>query len=94
MQIIFSTRANTDLVSIAEHIALDNLCAAIELTDAILDKLKNQLLAHPNSGRPGRVEGTRELVVHRSYVVAYRVSLRNIEILTIRHASRLWPEKF
>jgi len=93
MQVIFSSRANADLVSVAKHIAIDNQKVAIELTDNIIHKLLTQLSSHPNSGKPGRVEDTRELVVHRSYVAAYRVTVDRIEILTVRHSSRLWPEK-
>ena len=45
------------------------------------------------AGRPGRVEGTRELVVHPSYLVAYRISGTEVQILTVRHAARLWPDR-
>ncbi len=48
---------------------------------------------NPYAGRPGRVEGTRELVVHESYLVAYEIA-DTINILTVRHAARLWPERF
>ncbi|MCO5106022.1 MAG: type II toxin-antitoxin system RelE/ParE family toxin [Burkholderiaceae bacterium] len=41
---------------------------------------------HPAIGRPGRVPGTRELVVPRTrYVVPYRVRGGAIEILRVFH---------
>jgi toxin ParE1/3/4 len=55
----------------------------------------NELPTRPQSGRPGRVSGTRELVVTRTpYVVPYRVQGRNIEILRVYHGARKWPEHF
>lgn len=94
MKVIFSTRANSDLVSIAEHIFKANPTAAITLTDGIIETLLTQLTSHPNSGRPGRVKGTRELVVHKTYIAAYRVTAERVEILTVRHTARLWPGAF
>lgn len=42
-------------------------------------------------GRVGRIRGTREAVLPDiSYIIAYRVG-RDIEILTIIHASQQWP---
>lgn len=49
----------------------------------------------PNSGRIGRVEGTREAVVPGSpYIVVYQVSAQSVEIVGIWHAARSWPESF
>ena len=47
----------------------------------------------PERGQPGRVPGTRELVVPRSpFVVPYRVRGRRVEILGILHGARAWPD--
>lgn len=55
----------------------------------------SRLLQYPELGRPGRVEGTRELIVPRfSFVVAYRVSESHINVLAILHATRRWPSSF
>ena len=48
----------------------------------------------PAMGRPGRVPGTRELVVHENYVVPYRVKDDVVQIIRIQHVARLWPERF
>jgi toxin ParE1/3/4 len=49
----------------------------------------------PFSGRPGRIEGTREAVVPRApYIVVYRVSEQTVEIVGVWHGARQWPESF
>ena len=92
MRVVFSARADTDLTNIAAYVARDNPAVAIALTDQIIDRLQGQLADHPNSGRPGRVANTRELVVHPSYIAAYRVDPDQVVILHIRHTGLLWPE--
>lgn len=43
-------------------------------------------------GRPGRVPGTRELVLpHFPYVIPYRVREQRAEVLHVLHTSRKWP---
>ena len=46
----------------------------------------------PQSGRPGRIEETRELVIDRTpYIVAYRIVGDTVRILRVLHGSRRWP---
>ncbi len=93
MKIVFTNRAKTDLSNIVEYIAKDDISAAGTLKIQIMQTL-SALSEHPKHGRPGRVKDTRELVVHRSYIAVYQIRKDNIEILTIRHTSRLWPVYF
>jgi addiction module RelE/StbE family toxin len=52
------------------------------------------LASHPHMGRPGRVPGTRELVVTRfPYILPYRVREQNVEILRVFHTARKWPQR-
>ncbi len=52
------------------------------------------LLQFPEGGRPGRVEGTRELIIRRTpYIVAYRVRQYCVRILRVLHSAQLWPGK-
>jgi plasmid stabilization system protein ParE len=79
------------LDEIGGHIAADNPPAAARIVGAIA-KAVQRLGAAPARGRPGRIAGTRELVVVGTpYVVAYRVHADDIEVLTIQHGAQRWP---
>ena len=79
-----------DRQRIVAFIADDNPMAAIALGDALMEKA-GQLDAFPMSGRTGRVQGTRELVVHSHYVLVYRVMGGAAEVLRVLHTSQRWP---
>ena len=82
-----------DLRGIHDYIACDNPTAARRVVKVVRDDVKI-LCDHPAIGRPGRIEGTRELVIVRyPYIVAYRETPRAAEILAIVHSSRRWPEQ-
>ena len=88
----WTRRALRRLDEIGAHIAEDNPAAAARMVSAIARGVQ-QLGDAPGRGRPGRIRGTRELViVGTSYLVAYRVAPNDIEILTIQHGAQLWPE--
>ncbi len=47
---------------------------------------------YPQSGKPGRVFGTRELVIRQyPYIIPYRVHDDTVEILRVFHTSRKVP---
>lgn len=92
MKLRWSAQSLRELEAIIEYIAADNPTAALDLAEQILSSVESVLPANPYGGRPGRVEGTRELIVHESYIVAYQVT-DAINILTVRHSARLWPEQ-
>jgi toxin ParE1/3/4 len=78
----------------AEHIAQDSPAAAAKMVIAITEAV-NFLARHPAIGRPGRVAGTRELVVSGTpYIIPYRVRGSSVEVLRIFHGARKWPEGF
>jgi len=82
------------LVAEAEYISQDNPDAAERTVVAILHAVEI-LRRFPASGRPGRVAGTRELVVSGTpYIVPYRVRDDTVELLLVFHAARKWPSKF
>lgn len=96
MKILWSPEARDDLSGIFEHILADDPGAAAALIDRI-ETLVDRLREHPALGRPGAVDGTRELAVTgSSYIVAYRADDRRraVHILAVRHGARLWPEAF
>jgi addiction module RelE/StbE family toxin len=91
-QIVWLLAALEDLRGIHGYIARDNPAAARRVIGAVRDQVK-VLQAHPSMGRPGRIEGTRELVIGRyPYIVAYRQTASTLEILAVVHTSRLWPD--
>ncbi len=83
-------RARKDLFEIVDYISDDNVDAAQQLKNEIEIKIA-QLLENPKIYRLGRVSGTREMVVRKSYVVVYLENESNISILRILHAAQQWP---
>jgi toxin ParE1/3/4 len=71
----------------------DNPARAASFVGEIKEKTE-RLLTFPALGRPGRVPGTRELVVHENYVVPYRVKDDAVHILRVQPVARLWPKPF
>lgn len=51
------------------------------------------LAQYPELGRPGRLPGIRELVVHPIYIVFYHMlpEARIVEILRVKHAAQQAP---
>ena len=48
---------------------------------------------NPQIGRPGRVPGTRELIIPKTpFIVPYRLQGNAIQILRIYHGARRGPE--
>jgi len=94
MEIKWVRLALDDLDAAGEFIARDNPEAAGRVLKRIWDAV--QLLAeHPDAGRPGRVPGTRELVVADTpFIIPYRVVQRTVQILRVLHGKRQWPRRF
>lgn len=90
MRLIWTLPARADRRGIYGHIEADNPRAAAEI-DAIFDRRSAQLILHPLLGRPGRVPGTRELVVHSNYMLIYEVEGEAVLILRVMHVARRWP---
>ncbi|MGB2643593.1 MAG: type II toxin-antitoxin system RelE/ParE family toxin [Candidatus Acidiferrum sp.] len=86
--------ALANLEAEAGYIAEDNPAAADRVVQRILRAVA-LLRKNPAIGRPGRVPGTRELIVPNTpYIVPYRVRADTLEILRVFHAARKWPDKF
>jgi toxin ParE1/3/4 len=78
----------------ATYIAGDDPAAAKLVVERILAAVA-MLEDQPALGRPGRVPGTRELVVMKTrYVVPYRVCDEVVEILRVFHSSRRLPRRW
>jgi addiction module RelE/StbE family toxin len=94
MRVRYTRRAKDDLVEIYTYIAEENPPAARQVIAKIREGVKH-LAHHPHVGRIGRVADTRELVIPRfPYIVVYRVRDDGVQILSIFHSSREWPDEF
>jgi addiction module RelE/StbE family toxin len=84
-------RALMSLDAEAEYIARDSPAAAQRLVRTI-EQMVELLASHPALGRPGRVQGTRELVIPDTpYIIPYRVRQGRMEVLRVFHAARKGP---
>ena len=78
----------------ASFIAADDAASARLVVGRVLEAVA-QLAEQPGLGRPGRVPGTRELIVSRTrYIVPYRVHGNTVEILRLFHTSRRLPRRW
>lgn len=94
MRIRWLRKALRNLDEEATYLADQDVAAARLLVRRIFDAVE-QLVDHPSAGRPGRVPGTRELVIcNTRYVVPYRVRGNAIEVLRVFHTSRRPPKRW
>ena len=94
MIIFWSPEGINDLASLRAYIAEDDPAAAQRVVLHIIRSIEQLLSGNPNMGRPGRVPGTRELVIARTpYIVPYRIRDKRIQILRIYHGARRWPDQ-
>lgn len=90
-----SEAAKRDMRALIAYIGEDNPKSAIDIAQRIVKQMQ-LLVDQPWLGRPGRCEGTRELIVkHTPYIVAYRINMekRFILVLRIMHHAQRWPNK-
>ncbi|ASW04449.1 type II toxin-antitoxin system RelE/ParE family toxin [Paraburkholderia aromaticivorans] len=89
-RIEWKVQAESDLFDILDYIGHDNPDAAVELVQKIRAKVDG-LRERPTLYRAGRIRGTREMIVHRNYIVFYRASDEIVTILRVKHARQQWP---
>ena len=89
MKLGWTPEAIADRDAIFDYIEADNPAAAAALDELFSEKAE-RLTDHPKLGRPGRVEGTRELVVHENYILVYDIVGDLTRILRVLHAARQW----
>jgi plasmid stabilization system protein ParE len=94
LTIRWTRQAIVDVDNIYDFIATSSPRGARAIVDRI-DRAIMSLTVHPRMGRPGRVPGSRELVVPRTrFIVAYRLRGQAVEVLGVIHAARRWPQGF
>ena len=91
MKLEWSAFALDDRNKIFGYIEQDHPRAAV-LVDNRVSAQVIRLMQFPESGRPGRVEGTRELVIDQTpYIAAYRIIDDTVRILRVLHGAQQWP---
>lgn len=91
MRISWTLLARDDISAIITYLAKENVSAALKVWEEVEDAV-NGLADLPLTGRPGRIAGTRELIVTGTpYVVPYRVIDETVQVLRVYHTSRKWP---
>ena len=92
MRLRWTSLAESDLNNIAVYIGQDSPAAAARVILELIEQTETSLTRHAAVGRPGRVLGTRELVIGGlPYIIPYRMRDGEIEILRVLHTSRRWP---
>ena len=92
--VVWLNEALEDLKSIGDYIAQENTNAAYNILNSIKATADN-LSRHPEMGRPGRVFGTREMVMNDlPYILVYQITDKDIRILAVMHTARKWPQNF
>ena len=93
MRVEWLPQAERNRQSQLAYIAERNPLAAIAVGD-LIEAAVARLADHPEIAPPGRVRGTRELVVTGTpYVVVYRVERAAAVILRLLHGAQLWPPR-
>ena len=93
MNIVWSPRAINHLTHLRSYVARDNPYAANRIAGTLLAAVE-RLAELPTLGRPGRVAGTRELVVPGTpYVIPYRLRGDRLEVIAVFHVRRKWPKR-
>ena len=93
MKIVWSRRAIRHLTALREYIAEDSPQNAAEVAGRIVETVE-LLVTQPQIGRPGRIAGTRELIVPDTpYLLPYRIRSQRLEIIAVLHGRQKWPRK-
>jgi len=91
VKLIWSPEARIDLREMVLYLSEKNPYAARALYERI-ETVAAEIIATPYIGRPGRVPGTRELVITNTpYILPYQIRSELIEILRVYHGARKWP---
>ena len=95
MNLFWSPQAIADLRELRVRISEDDPAAAQRIALRIIEAVETLIPENPRIGRPGRVSGTRELVVAKTpYIAPYRILGETIEVLRVFHGARRWPDRF
>jgi toxin ParE1/3/4 len=90
MRIRWTGPARADLISHTDYLAQEDPTIADRLQDAIFHAV-DLLSEYPRRGRPGWVQGTREIVLPDfPYIIVYEIQATDIHILRVWHGKQNW----
>jgi toxin ParE1/3/4 len=93
VKLVWALSALEDRRAIYDHIDAGDPRAAVLVDERIVAAVQ-RLVDYPESGRPGRVDGTRELVIACTpYIAPYRVVDEVVRILRVIHGAHIWPDE-
>ena len=95
MKVEWSPAAQADRQSIFVYLATENgnFVAANRIVDEV-EAGVGRLAHFPESGRFGKVSGTRELVVTGTpYIAVYRIRHGVVRVLRLFHHAQRWPKR-
>jgi toxin ParE1/3/4 len=91
VKLVWAATAKRSRASQIAHVAERNPQAALDMANAIR-VATDRLVNFPRIGRPGRVPGTRELVVPRTpFIVIYEIKGDTVRIFRVLHSAQRWP---
>jgi addiction module RelE/StbE family toxin len=91
MELRWTEDAANDLERITDYLFEHAPARAADLVREIYNA-PAALVSLPYRGRPGKKEGTRELVLTPlPYIVVYRIAGDAIQIVRILHGAQKWP---
>jgi toxin ParE1/3/4 len=93
MKLKWTEQAISDLEDISEFIKSESSISASKRVIKTISTSVKTLKDFPHLGRAGRSPNTREHIIpNTSYIAPYRVRDEELQILSIFHASRRWPD--
>jgi toxin ParE1/3/4 len=91
MTLQWTEEAAADLEAIAEYLFGETPLHAARIVRSVYEA-PSKLLLSPERGRPGKRQGTRELVLTPlPYLVVYTVSNDVIDVVRVLHGAQKWP---
>ncbi|HZR56637.1 MAG TPA: type II toxin-antitoxin system RelE/ParE family toxin [Terriglobales bacterium] len=92
MHIRWTQPAPRDLTQICDYIEKHTSGATVRRVALSIYERTGTLTKFAESGRPGRMPGTRELIfTGLPYLAVYRIAKDVVEILRVLHGAQEWP---
>jgi len=93
MKILWTQLALFDLDQAYNYISNTSPNRANDIIDRI-EQSVTLLQQFPQMGRPGKIPGTKELVISQTpFILPYRITATTIEILAVIHGAQQWDDR-